>query len=279
MPNPSHKYSMVWSFGLLLLPENMLLTVDCITPDIVQSLFGVISLSLQYSKILLATASCNFIQAPVDYLLPKVYNFNKNKVVNVCTSCECVDNFLCVYYNCVVNTSLINKACCFIGHRNIKVTDNLKNNLTLSVENLIKQFNVEYFLFGSHSQFNDMCNTVVSNLKEKYPYLTRLGYTCKNEGCILERDKAKFEKLNEQFIKRDDLIVCVDEEVHFSKRLVAGKAAYIERNQAMIDNSKYCIFYFDYDNYANISTAKTSGTAIAYKYAKSKNKIIINLFN
>lgn len=90
MPNPSHKYSMVWSFGLLLLPENMLLTVDCITPDIVQSLFGVISLSLQYSKILLATASCNFIQAPVDYLLPKVYNFNKNKVVNVCTSCECV---------------------------------------------------------------------------------------------------------------------------------------------------------------------------------------------
>ena len=163
---------MVWSFGLLLLPENMLLTVDCITPDMVQSLFGVISLSLQYSKILLATASCNFIQAPVDYLLPKVYNFNKNKVVNVCTSCECVDNFFCVYYNCVVNTSLINKACCF-----------------------------------------------------------------------------------------------------------GGKAAYIERYQAMIDNSKYCIFYFDYDNYANISTAKTSGTAIAYKYAKSKNKIIINLFN
>ena len=256
----------------------MLLTVDCITPDIVQSLLGVISLSLQYSKILFATASCNFIQNPADYLLPKVYNFNKNKVVNVCTSCECVDNFFFAYYNNIVNTSLIDKTCCFIGHRNVKVTDSLTNNITQLVENLIKNYNVEYFLFGSRSQFNDICNIVVSQLKERYPFLTRLAYTYKNEGCILAKNRLEFENLNKQFIKRDDLIVCVDKEVHFAKRLVAGKAAYIERNQAMIDNSKYCVFYFDNNLCTISSTTKTSGTAIAYKYAKNKNKTIINLF-
>ena len=58
-------------------------------------------------------------------------------------------------------------------------------------------------------------------------------------------------------------------EVEFAQKYNAGKASYIERNQAMIDNSDYCIFYFDED----YSPQRTrSGTKIAYDYALRKAK-------
>ena len=88
------------------------------------------------------------------------------------------------------------------------------------------------------------------------------------------------------------------------KKYTSGKASYVERNQAMIDNSDYCIFYVernqamidnsDYcifyynENYKPKPRKQSkqdinyyqlkSGTALTYKYAKQKKKKIINIF-
>ena len=62
----------------------------------------------------------------------------------------------------------------------------------------------------------------------------------------------------------------------------------IKRNYEMIDNSKYCVVYFD-KNYipSKKTTTKSttcnykynSGTKLAYEYAEKKNLQIINLFD
>ena len=56
----------------------------------------------------------------------------------------------------------------------------------------------------------------------------------------------------------------------------AGKAVYIERNCEMIDNSRFCVVYYD-ENYIPSRKNKKSGTKIAYDYAVKKGKEIINV--
>ena len=46
----------------------------------------------------------------------------------------------------------------------------------------------------------------------------------------------------------------------------AGRASYIERNELMIDDSDYCVFYI------NKNTKYKSGTKIALNYARRKTK-------
>ena len=64
--------------------------------------------------------------------------------------------------------------CCFFGHRKITETDELKSNLYSEIEKLIINEKVNTFLFGSKSQFDDLCHTIVTELKEKYPYIKRV---------------------------------------------------------------------------------------------------------
>ena len=64
--------------------------------------------------------------------------------------------------------------CCFFGHKNIEVTDELIKKLEKIIEELITDKNVDTFLFGSKSQFNSLCLTVVTKLKEKHPHIRRI---------------------------------------------------------------------------------------------------------
>ena len=66
------------------------------------------------------------------------------------------------------------KTCCFFGHRKIDETEELKNNLYEIIENLIVNEKVDTFLFGSKSQFDDLCHKIVTDLKEKYPHIKRI---------------------------------------------------------------------------------------------------------
>ena len=60
--------------------------------------------------------------------------------------------------------------CCF-GHRKIENKDVLKQELFSVMEKLIVEDSAERFLFGSNSQFNDLCYDVVVSLKERYPQI------------------------------------------------------------------------------------------------------------
>lgn len=68
----------------------------------------------------------------------------------------------------------------------------------------------------------------------------------------------------------------------------SGKASYVERNQEMINKSKYCVIYYD-ENYMSprrrnsrrdlFDCQPKSGTKVAYDYAVRKKREIINLFD
>ena len=67
----------------------------------------------------------------------------------------------------------------------------------------------------------------------------------------------------------------------------AGKAAYVERNQAMIRASDFCVFYYNNEylpasrkesKKAITSYQSKSGTGLAFDYAKAHGKTIINLY-
>ena len=170
---------------------------------------------------------------------------------------------------------LKHKTCSFFGHRKININNKLKQRIKDCVENLIINNNIETFLFGSKSDFNDLCHNVVSELRKKYPNIKRICYTCKSEGFILETEREEREKIYSRFLNQEVHLLGFEEEFEHKTKFNAGRASYIERNQAMIDDSDCCVFYYN-ENYTP-PTKTNSGTKIAYKYALKKNKHIINL--
>ena len=148
--------------------------------------------------------------------------------------------------------------CCFFGHRSIIETEELKAQLTETVERLIGEENVDTFLFGSGSSFNSLCLELVTQIKEKHPHIKRIYV------------RAEFPYITDQYLAY--LLKSCDDTYYPEKILGAGRAAYVERNYEMINNSKYCIVY--YDEQCAPSTRR-SGTKIALDYAVKKDRKII----
>ena len=89
---------------------------------------------------------------------------------------------------------------------------------------------------------------VITELKEIYTNIKRISYTCRSETCTLESERAKWEEIYSKFEKREIRLLGVEEECEHKAKYVSGRASYVERNQVMINNSDYCIFYYD-ENY------------------------------
>ena len=176
---------------------------------------------------------------------------------------------------------MVNKTCSFIGHREIENCPYLESKIIATVENLIENHNVTDFLFGSNSQFDNMCHKIVTKLQETYPYIKRVVYTCKSEECVYENERDELEKTFSSLLKRQIKLKSFEDEVEHKNKYVAGKASYVERNFAMIDDSDYCVFYYD-ENYNpeinKFSFSHKSGTKLAYLYATKRQKTIINLY-
>ena len=185
-----------------------------------------------------------------------------------------------------MNTSLIYKSCCFIGHRKIIETNELKQRLQNTIEILIKEKGVKTFIFGSRSEFDFLCHQIVSNLMGIYPTIKRVVYTCKSELAVLKQDKAELEQIFSKAFKQDITLCEYEKEIEHKTKFTSGKASYIERNKAMIDASDFCIFYYDEDYKPQKRKYKksdvfeyqpSSGTKLAHDYAKQKKKILINV--
>ena len=149
--------------------------------------------------------------------------------------------------------------CCFFGHRTINETDELKLKLYELIEKLIVEDNVDTFLFGSKSRFNSLCLEVATKIKEKYPHIKRIYV------------RAEYPDINEQYT---NYLLESYEDTYYPEHIrSSGRAAYVERNYEMIDNSHYCIVYYDEPN---APTNRKSGTKIALDYAiKHKKEVII----
>lgn len=181
----------------------------------------------------------------------------------------------------------MDKSICFLGHRKIKITDDLIKKLESKIEELIDKCAVKRFLFGSKSEFDKLCYHIVTKIKEKKKEIVRVVYTCSSEKAIKEGDKEKYENIFRYILKKEINIMTFDEEVEYKNKNVAGKGSYVERNMAMIDDSDICIVYYDStylpqmrkrSKNSVVEYQPKSGTAIAVEYAKRKKKKIINFY-
>jgi len=151
-----------------------------------------------------------------------------------------------------------NNTCCFFGHRTIDETEVLKKRLYETIERLITDEEIDTFLFGSKSRFNDLCLEIVTKMKEKYPHIKRI-YVRAEYPYIDERYK--------RYLLQDY------EDTYYPEKIIhAGKARYIERNYEMMDQSAVCIFYYD-----EKAAPPKSGTKTALDYATKHQKQIILL--
>ena len=164
--------------------------------------------------------------------------------------------------------------CCFFGHRKIDETEELKNALYGIIEDLIINEKVDTFLFGSKSEFDKQCLKIVTALKEKYPHIKRIYV------------RAEYQYINDSY--RNYLLESYEDTYYPHHIERSGKAAYVERNCEMINNSKFCVVYYD-ENYlpprrrnskrALVDYQPKSGTKIAYEYAIKKGLNIINVIS
>ncbi len=166
------------------------------------------------------------------------------------------------------------RTCCFFGHRKIDKTQHLIDVVCKDIENLIVNNDVNIFLFGSKSQFNDLCYTAVTELRVKYSHIKRIYV------------RAEFSYIDDDY---KNYLLHRYEDTYYPERLLnAGKAVYVERNYEMIDKSKFSLIYYD-ENYAPprrrnkksdiIDYQPKSGTKLAYDYASRKGLIIINEYS
>ncbi len=151
-------------------------------------------------------------------------------------------------------------ACCFFGHRTINETEELKEKILEIIEKLIVENQVETFLFGSKSRFNSLCLEVVTEAKEKYPHIKRVYV------------RAEYPYISERY--KNYLLESHEDTYYPEKIMNAGRATYVERNYEMIDNSQFCIVYYDEQNEP---ITRKSGTKIALDYAIKKSKNIIRV--
>lgn len=150
------------------------------------------------------------------------------------------------------------RTCCFIGHRKIEDTLELRTKLCEAIERLITDENVDTFLFGSKSEFNSVCRELVTKIKEKYPYIMRVYV------------RAEYPDINDDY--KAYLLQDYEDTYYPEKIKNAGRAVYVERNCEMINKSRFCIVYCDEDHYL---TNRKSGTRIALDYALKQKKEII----
>ena len=155
------------------------------------------------------------------------------------------------------------KKCAIIGHRKIIVTNDLKEKIKDTLIKLITIENVNVFIFGSKSMFDNVCYEIVSELKNQFPNIYR------------EQIRAEYPVISEEYdnyLKR-----FYENSYYYDKTLKTGKLSYIKRNEIMINKSDFCLFYCNQNYLPKKQTA--SGTILAFNYATSKNKHIINLFD
>ena len=176
--------------------------------------------------------------------------------MNVCTCCECVDNFYVGDIIIIVNVSLI-KSCSFFGHSEITITNELIDKITIIIEKLIVNENFGIFYFGGFGMFDDLCYTIVSKLKEKYTDIKRIF-------CLYDPRHTQKSKRPE-WLKKE----IYEEYIYFDLQYDYYYTRIYYRNCEIINRSDYVICY--------VANKNNSGANKALKYIKKNKKPYINL--
>lgn len=161
--------------------------------------------------------------------------------------------------------------CCFIGHRKINRTPELQEQLKQTLCELIES-GVTVFIFGDHSEFDTLCYETVTRLRETYPHICRVHY------------RTAYREIDDSVKKY--FSVGFEESICPNGVASSGRASYVQRNRAMINDSDICLFFYDdsyrpshSENSRNLlpNSQRNSGTRLAFEYAKRHKKRVINL--
>lgn len=171
--------------------------------------------------------------------------------------------------------------CCFVGHRKVENQELIKKKVKEVVGLLIVEKGVRTFCFGSRSEFDDICHAVVTDFKKTYFDIIRINYNYKSEYIVKSNEREELEAGWSKLLKKEVKLKDYERGKISDRVYSAGKASYVERNEEMIDDSDYCVFFY-YEDYVPKpnnprQTSKTSGTKLAYDYAMRKKKVIINV--
>ena len=113
---------------------------------------------------------------------------------------------------------------------------------------------------------------LLPSCKKKYSHICRVAYLCKHETACLVGAGTSLKQKIKDLTGRDDY-VGEYEEIKKSDRVnSAGRVSYVERNQWMVDESDITFIHID-KGYCIKN--KNSGTALIYRYAKSRKRIIV----
>lgn len=150
----------------------------------------------------------------------------------------------------------------FIGHRQITINDNLQFALRDLIEKLILHENADTFLFGSKSAFDTLCYKTVTELKKSHPHIRRIYV------------RGEYQFIDKSY---ENYLLSLYEDTFYPDKIVnSGKKAYVERNNIMIDMCDLLVMYYC-ETYSPVG--RSSGTQIAYKYARQKKKRLYNLYD
>lgn len=149
----------------------------------------------------------------------------------------------------------MNKICSFIGHKDLFITDTLFKNIRNTIIDLIENENIKDFYCGGYGNFD---NTIASLLKElKSTYGIRSYLVIAYINPLVEKKLKYIERCN-----------IYDEIIYPEIENIPLKFAIKKRNEWIVDHSDIIVVYVDHS---------WGGAYQTYKYAKHKNKLIINI--
>lgn len=154
---------------------------------------------------------------------------------------------------------IINKSCCFTGHRKIS-SDEYKmivEKLELKIIELIES-GIIYFRCGGALGFDTLVAKLIINLKIKYPYIRLILIL----PCV---EQTKWWKEEDREVYKY-IIDNSDEILYTSKYYFRG--CMFKRNRTLVDGSRFCICYL---------TKNSGGTFYTVNYAKEKGLIVYNI--
>ena len=150
------------------------------------------------------------------------------------------------------------KICSFFGHRDIEITDELKATTTAEILKSV-DLGCRIFYFGGYGDFDELCYQIVSEIKEKNPFLNIQRIYCVAQERYLYKNSRYFHRENYENV------------IYLPPSFDGWYKSIYFRNCAMIDNSDFVIFYAE--------QRENSGAYKAYQYAKKKkDKYIFNLW-
>ena len=149
------------------------------------------------------------------------------------------------------------KVCSFFGHREIDCGEALYAKIENEIKRLILNGGITKFLFGGYGEFDLQCHTVVTRLKEEYPFIKRIF--CYSEEKALMRLKRIGAFKESEY----------EETLFLPLKYNYWYTRIYYRNCEIINASDCVIFY--------VKVKEGSGAYKALQYAQRKRKDYKNL--